>query len=162
MSLSLDTRKNAFPGIKVLRALYASRLFRTVFTIVVLVGIWQVIAVLKDTSYLVPRPIGFDFDVPHSSVLAAGWHSMTINSPTQDPLWSHALISIRRALIGYFAAIAVAVPIGMIAAWWKAIDDTAGSFIELVRPIPALALIPIAIIWFGFGEVAKVAIIGYA
>jgi NitT/TauT family transport system permease protein len=65
-------------------------------------------------------------------------------------------------LIGYFAAIAVAVPIGMIAAWWKAVDDTAGSFIELIRPIPALALIPIAIIWFGFGEFAKVSIIGYA
>ena len=164
MSAPTNTRAafGAVPGIGVVLALYHSRLFRTFFTIAVLLVVWQIVAVVKDTSYIVPRPIGFNFDVPNSSVLTAGWHALTIDSPTQDPLWQHGLVSIRRALIGYFAAIVVAVPIGMIAAWWKAADDTAGSFIELLRPIPALALIPIAIIWFGFGEMAKVAIIGYA
>ena len=50
----------------------------------------------------------------------------------------------------------------MLTGWWKVADHTLGSVLELVRPIPALALIPLAIVWLGFGEESKVTVIAYA
>jgi NitT/TauT family transport system permease protein len=65
--------------------------------------------------------------------------------------------------VNYMAAkTPLAIPLGVAAGWWKSIDHTLGSVLELLRPLPALALIPLAIVWLGFGEVSKIAVIAYA
>ena len=51
--------------------------------------------------------------------------------------------------IGLGAGLLVALPAGMIMGWFKVADSIMDPIVELLRPIPPLAWIPFAIIWFG-------------
>lgn len=51
--------------------------------------------------------------------------------------------------IGLGAGLLVALPLGMIMGWFKVADSIMDPIVELLRPIPPLAWIPFAIIWFG-------------
>ena len=58
-------------------------------------------------------------------------------------------VSLLHFLIGLGGAIFVAIPIGIIMGWFKAVDNVVDPIVELLRPIPPLAWIPFAIVWFG-------------
>jgi NitT/TauT family transport system permease protein len=131
-----------------MRRLSDSRVLRTLATVGVVFLVWQVAAIYVDTNYLLPHP---------ANVFKAGY-----KIAASGELFVDLKVSLVRSLIGFGLAILIAIPVGMLAAWWKPIDETVGSFIELIRPIPALALIPLVIIWFGFGEVSKIMLITYA
>jgi len=51
--------------------------------------------------------------------------------------------------IGLGAGLLLALPAGMIMGWFKVADSIMDPIVELLRPIPPLAWIPFAIIWFG-------------
>jgi NitT/TauT family transport system permease protein len=125
-----------------------TRVRRTVATVVVLFIIWQVGATLYDKAYILPTP---------TAVFAA-----LIASIQEGRLVGQIQVSLGRALGGYLLAVVLAIPAGVITGWWKPANDTLGSILELLRPVPALALIPLAIVWLGFGEVPKIAMIAYA
>ena len=48
-------------------------------------------------------------------------------------------ISLGRALAGYVLAVCLAIPAGIVTGWWKLANDTLGSVLEMLRPVPALA-----------------------
>jgi NitT/TauT family transport system permease protein len=124
------------------------RMLRTFATIAVLVLVWETVARLFFPIYILPPP----------SVVARTLLSLALDGT----LWQNFRVSLVRVIIGYFVAAALAIPLGVAAGWWKSIDHTLGSVLELLRPLPALALIPLAIVWLGFGEVSKIAVIAYA
>lgn len=77
-------------------------------------------------------------------------------------LWQHLISSINRVLIALLAAILVGVPIGLwmgLNKWAKAIID---PLVELIRPIPPLAYLPLLVIWFGIGETTKILLIFFS
>src|SRR5690606_25857422 len=45
-----------------------------------------------------------------------------------------------------------AVPLGVAMGWWKGFRDQVGALVEVLRPIPPLAWIPLSILWFGVGD----------
>ncbi len=51
-------------------------------------------------------------------------------------------------------AIAVGIPLGIMMGWFKTIDKAVDPIIEMIRPIPPLAWIPFAILWFGLTQYA--------
>jgi NitT/TauT family transport system permease protein/sulfonate transport system permease protein len=55
-----------------------------------------------------------------------------------------------------FFAIVIGVPTGILIGWNRFFAKTVGTLFELIRPIPALAWIPLVITWFGIGETPKV------
>ncbi len=124
------------------------RVRRTLITLTVLFALWQLAAVLYDKAYILPTPV---------AVFAA-----LVSNLAEGKLLAQLQISLGRALAGYLLAIVLAIPAGVITGWWKLANDTLGSVLELLRPVPALALIPLAIVWLGFGEASKVAMIAYA
>ncbi len=77
-------------------------------------------------------------------------------------LITHISTSLYRAFLGFFLAAAIAIPHGILIAWSKNIDDITSPIVELFRPIPAVALIPVAILWLGIGDASKIAIIAFA
>jgi NitT/TauT family transport system permease protein len=77
-------------------------------------------------------------------------------------LISHTSISLYRALLGFLLAAAIALPHGILIAWFKTVEDLTNPLVELFRPIPAVALIPVAILWFGIGNLSKIVIIAFA
>ncbi|MBF7691213.1 taurine ABC transporter permease TauC [Acinetobacter sp. SCC474] len=77
-------------------------------------------------------------------------------------LWQHLASSMSRVLIALFAAIIVGVPIGLwmgLNKWARAVID---PLVELLRPIPPLAYLPLLVIWFGIGETTKILLIFFS
>jgi NitT/TauT family transport system permease protein len=66
-------------------------------------------------------------------------------------LWGHIAASALRLLGGFGIAVAVAVPVGILMASFRTIDDLLDPLIESLRPIPPIAWTPLAILWFGIG-----------
>jgi taurine transport system permease protein len=74
----------------------------------------------------------------------------------------HALQSIKLILMGFFAATAIGVPLGLWMGWSRKAEALINPIFLLIRPIPALAWIPLAIVWLGLGDAAKVMILWFA
>ena len=77
-------------------------------------------------------------------------------------LWQHLAESIGRVFIAHFAAIVIGIPVGLwmgLNRWVRAVLD---PLIELLRPIPPLAYLPLLVIWFGIGETTKVLLIFFS
>ena len=74
-------------------------------------------------------------------------------------LLAHVRASLFRTATGFAVAACIGVPLGIVLGYNK----RAGAFLlpifGFLRPIPALAFIPIVVIWFGIGEFAKVFVI---
>ena len=60
---------------------------------------------------------------------------------------------------GYFLSAAFAVPIGIMAGWYKKMAYIFDPFINAMNATPRVALLPLVIIWLGIGVLSKVGII---
>lgn len=67
----------------------------------------------------------------------------------------HILTSLRRMLLPYLTASALGVVLGMLMGWYRPVEAIIKPYIELIRPIPPIAWIPLSIAWFGFAEMSK-------
>lgn len=77
-------------------------------------------------------------------------------------LWEHVSTSLSRALTGFVIAVAFAVPLGVLIAWYRWVADFLNPVLELFRNTAALALLPVFILILGIGETSKVALVIYA
>jgi NitT/TauT family transport system permease protein len=74
-------------------------------------------------------------------------------------LAEHIFASLHRVVLGYLAAVVVAIPLGLALGWWKRPARALNPLIEVFRPISPLAWIPIAILWFGVDDATAVFLI---
>ena len=74
-------------------------------------------------------------------------------------LFKHVIASLFRVTWGYLLAVAVGVPAGILLAWYRRAGIALAPLVEIVRPISALAWIPLAILWFGVGDLSAIFII---
>lgn len=125
-----------------------SKLRLGIATVVLLLIVWEVVAHLFFKPYTLPPP---------SDVAASLWQ-ITLDGT----LWEELRYSLMRVFVGYVVAAALAIPLGILTGWFAFANNTVGSVMELLRPIPSLALVPLAIVWLGFGETSKIVIIAYA
>jgi ABC-type nitrate/sulfonate/bicarbonate transport system permease component len=76
-------------------------------------------------------------------------------------LISDLKVSLTRAAIGFAIGSTLGVLIGLLTARVKFFSIALEPLLTLLRPIPAIALVPIAIVWFGIGEGSKYFVISY-
>ena len=67
----------------------------------------------------------------------------------------HILWSLSRVLTGFIIAAVLGVTLGVTMGWYPLVEAIFKPIIEIVRPIPPIAWIPLAILWFGLGETTK-------
>ena len=79
--------------------------------------------------------------------------------PDGNILLINILASLQVALSGFFTAIIIGIPLGLIMGWWKNADRFIRPIFELIRPIPPIAWIPLIVVWMGIGLQAKAMII---
>ncbi|OLB99161.1 MAG: hypothetical protein AUH30_05960 [Candidatus Rokubacteria bacterium 13_1_40CM_68_15] len=77
------------------------------------------------------------------------------------PLLVHAAHSLERLALGYLAAIAVAVPLGIAIGYFRGADTYVNFLVQAMRPISPVAWIPLALAWFGVGITTVVFIVFY-
>jgi NitT/TauT family transport system permease protein/taurine transport system permease protein len=77
-------------------------------------------------------------------------------------LWLHVLQSCRLVLMGFVVAVVTGVPVGLLMGANRRADALLGPVFSLLRPVPPLAWIPLAILWLGLGDTAKIFLIWVA
>jgi taurine transport system permease protein len=77
-------------------------------------------------------------------------------------LWEHIARSVGLVTMGFAVASAVGVVLGLAMGASRAVEAVANPVFLLLRPIPPLAWIPLAIVWLGLGDAAKIMVIFFA
>ncbi|MGB6454567.1 MAG: ABC transporter permease, partial [Streptosporangiaceae bacterium] len=71
------------------------------------------------------------------------------------PLWFDLYISAQRVLIGFAIGVTVGVALGAVMSASQVLRHLIDPVIEVLRPLPPLAFIPLFIVWLGIGELPK-------
>ncbi len=108
-------------------------------SIVGLIVVWQLAAAVVNETLLLPSFL---------QVMAA------FSSSWQTILMEDLPTSLLHFFIGMAAGLLVALPVGMSMGWFRAADRVSDPIVEILRPIPPLAWIPFAIVWFGLSNEA--------
>jgi len=77
-------------------------------------------------------------------------------------LLSHALHSLKLVAMGFFVAVVTGVPLGLWMGWSRRAEAIVNPVFLIIRPIPPLAWIPLAILWLGLGDAAKIMVIWFS
>lgn len=113
---------------------------------VLLIAGWQIASAQGWISTRVlPAPL---------DVITAAW-KLTLSGE----LWTHVKISAWRALTGLAIGGGIGLVLGLLTGSVRLFETLLDSSIQMVRNIPALALIPLVILWFGIDESAKLFLI---
>ncbi len=111
--------------------------------------IWEIVAILLNNSYILPRveEVFAVFLTPFADIYGSG------------SLLSNAWVSIVRVGIGFIIACLIAVPLGIILGSNPLWENIADGLIQILRPIPPMAWVPLSLAWFGIGMTSIVFII---
>ncbi len=77
-------------------------------------------------------------------------------------LYEHILQSVRLILLGFLFATSIGVPLGLLMGWNRKAEALINPVFEIIRPIPAIAWIPLAIVWLGLDDASKIMILWFA
>jgi NitT/TauT family transport system permease protein len=91
---------------------------------------------------------------PLSEVLAA-WADLV----RSGELVTNAAASLWRAGAGLFLAVVIGATLGILMAWWKPVNVLLSPLVEMFYPMPKSALIPVTVLWLGFGNGSKILLI---
>ncbi len=90
-----------------------------------------------------------------SRIAAEAWRMFVV---TRE-IWSDLRFSAMEYALGLGAAIAVGMPLGLASGWYRRLSYAVGPFLAGFNATPQVALLPLIIIWVGFGLAAKILII---
>jgi len=76
-------------------------------------------------------------------------------------LW-HAFYTLVRVMLGFVLAISVGLPLGILMARLRAVENFVMPLASALMPIPSLAWVPVFILWFGLGDTVTILIVFYA
>ncbi|CAM4147069.1 aliphatic sulfonate ABC transporter permease SsuC [Acinetobacter pragensis] len=140
--MSKTVSVEAFPEKKVSRGTqFGQRLLPWLFPIA-LILIWQTASATGLLqSRILPAP---------SAVVTAFWNLLV-----SGELWRHVRVSAGRALMGLLVGGGLGLFLGLLNGSSKIASTLLDTSIQMIRNIPALALIPLVILWFGIDESAK-------
>lgn len=117
---------------------------RPAFFILALLGAWQ-LAVYLHPHQLLPGPwktaMGIGDLFPRGLIV------------------KYTVASVFRVTWGFFLAVIIAVPLGLAVGWYRRAEMALNPILQILRPISPLAWIPIAILWFGVGDLAAIFLI---
>ena len=73
----------------------------------------------------------------------------------RNTMWGHIFFSLQRVGIGFLIAVFIGIPLGLVMGCSRLGRAIFMPLFSIVRPIPGLAWIPLAILWFGLGNNSK-------
>jgi len=118
--------------------------------LVVLVGLWVFsVRVLRAPPYILPAP---------EAVLNALWSGLAIDPASPKgyylPLWS----TLSNAAIGFAIGTGLGLVLGSLMAESRTVEKLLMPYAFALQSLPKVAIAPLVVIWFGFGNGSKIAI----
>jgi taurine transport system permease protein len=92
----------------------------------------------------------------------ASFNQISNRGYSNGTLVTHALHSLRLVAMGFVIAVITGVPLGLLMGWSRKAEAIVNPIFLIVRPIPPLAWIPLAILWLGLGDGAKIMVIWFS
>jgi sulfonate transport system permease protein len=77
-------------------------------------------------------------------------------------LWGHIASTLERVAVGFATGALLALALGLPAGYFRPFRNLVEPVVEILRPIPPLAMLPLFIVWVGIGEGSKIGFITYA
>ncbi len=116
-------------------------MFKRLIFFVALIGVWALIA---------------ERHVWDPTLFPSPWKvAETLWQNFRDGSLVHATaISLRRVLVGYSISLAIGVPLGVLLATRKWLEDTVGSLVSAFQSLPSICWLPLALLWFGMNDKA--------
>lgn len=119
--------------------------FRRIALLIALLVVWEIYARWLNNPLLFPT---------FSETVTTAWHDLT-----QGVLLQRTLTSLRVLLLGYAAGLALAAVLTTLAVSTRVGTDLLTTLTAMFNPLPAIALLPLALIWFGLGVPSLVFVI---
>jgi NitT/TauT family transport system permease protein len=107
---------------------------------------WEIAARLGLVSQLALPPL---------SQVVLAWVEML----KSGELLTNGAASLWRAGAGLGLAIVAGAALGIAMAWWRPVNAALGPLVEMFYPMPKSALIPVTVLWLGFGDGSKILLI---
>ncbi len=141
----------ASPGERVLEKIYQEKVLLSLSSILGFLLVWYTATDLLGLmpAIVLPSPEKVFFTLYEKFIVPVG----------EERLLGHIGVSLLRILVGTSIALALAIPLGILMGWFEDLDAAVNPIFEILRPIPPIAWIPLAILWFGIGLGSKVFII---
>jgi sulfonate transport system permease protein len=89
--------------------------------------------------------------LPEPLAIARAFHSLAVSGE----LWMHASKSLERATYGFVIGGGLGLALGLLTGSFRLAETLLDTSLQMIRNIPALALIPLVILWFGIEETSK-------
>jgi NitT/TauT family transport system permease protein len=121
-----------------------ARIAAPTLVIAALIAIWWII-VVRTQNPIFPTPL---------QVVTGAWELVKDGS-----LLEHIKASLFRVGVGFGLAFVVAIPLGLWMGWVTGAFYTLNPLFQMLRPISPIAWIPIAILWFGVGDLSPIFLI---
>ncbi len=119
--------------------------FWVVLVAAVLVGVWKLYVEAGDISpFVLPAPE----DVGGALVDIVG----------EGRTWEHARITLWEIVAGFTLAVLIGVAVGTLLGEVPAVERVANPFLVVLFVLPKVAIIPLLVLWLGFGSSAKIVI----
>jgi ABC-type nitrate/sulfonate/bicarbonate transport system permease component len=116
-------------------------------TLILLLLAWQILVMLFG-SPRAPRP---------SSVASAA-----VDLIVSGELAAGLMTSLGRVFAGFMLACALAIPLGIVMGSARPLERNLDPLVESFRPVAAIAILPLVILWLGSGDSAAITIVAYA
>jgi ABC-type nitrate/sulfonate/bicarbonate transport system permease component len=124
----------------------------------VYVGILSLAAVVGIYWFVATRPGVNPALVPTPPRIAQTFVDLLVSGE----LLVNTVASLQRVVIGFLFGAGFAVLLGCLAGWFRPFGYVLNPIIDAIRPVPALAYIPLVIVWVGIGEPSRIIIIALA
>lgn len=102
---------------------------------------------------------------------SAGWvNQLFFSSPTaiadtainevQNPrLWNDIRVSGTELVVGYVAAVAIGIPLGILTGWYRKLNYFVDPWLNFMNSLPRVALLPLIVLWVGIGIWSKILVV---
>lgn len=114
--------------------------------LLILAAAWETASRLQLVSTLALPPL--------SDIVLAWWDLLK-----SGELLTNAASSLWRAGAGLALSVVIGSVLGILMAWWRPANIVLGPLVEALYPMPKSALIPVTVIWLGFGDGSKILLI---
>ena len=130
------------------------RIIRGVIGIGAVLVLWQAMAVAYDLQQILPPPLAVARTI--FDTLTLNYQQRWLYGPN---IYQHLAASLVRAVSGFAIASALAIPLGLLVGRLRAVQEFVDPVIRSLYPIPGIAWIPLAILWFGLGNTAVIFVV---
>lgn len=125
-----------------LHTLSSSTAFVGLLSLILFAGLWQFSVHLFDVKeYVLPSPYAIGLVIIEKFSYIA----------------PHTMVTLKEVLLGFFIAVAIGIPVAVMMTFIPLAERLLYPLLIATQAVPKIAIAPLLLIWFGFGEAPKIA-----